>query len=152
MMKSIQTCLAYFIVLIQQRRTFSVKAQLGNSNSHWHCDTAHKCSLHEIAFMLHPCKGAAPNGAPREQCGGTMLRVSQSWRRMGESTDYLTPPTNLVGRESNRQPLGYKADTLTTYPWPPVNLQSSLTNYIVSTKCISQVTWVYWYGDSAVCK
>ena len=29
---------------------------------------------------------------------------------------FITPPTNLAGRESNRQLLGYKSDTLTAYP------------------------------------
>ena len=33
----------------------------------------------------------------------------------------ITPPTNLAGRESNRQPLGYKSDALTAYPRLPRN-------------------------------
>ena len=72
---------------------WKVKVHLGNSNSHCHCDTAlHSTQVHtahnEIAFMPHPCKGAALNGAPKGAVrrDGTMLRVPQSWRRMGEST------------------------------------------------------------------
>ncbi len=34
----------------------------------------------------------------------------------GEEHWLITPPINLVGRESNRQDLGYKSDALTAYP------------------------------------
>ncbi len=30
----------------------------------------------------------------------------------------IPPPTNLAGRESHRQPLGYKSDALTAYRLP----------------------------------
>ncbi|MCP4492364.1 MAG: hypothetical protein GY820_34410, partial [Gammaproteobacteria bacterium] len=31
----------------------------------------------------------------------------------------ITPPTNLAGRESNREPVGYKSDALTAHPRLP---------------------------------
>ncbi len=37
----------------------------------------------------------------------------------------ITSPNNLAGRESNRQPLGYKSDALTAYPWLPINSLSA---------------------------
>ena len=33
----------------------------------------------------------------------------------------ITPPTNLAGRESNREPLGYKSDALTAHPRLPLS-------------------------------
>ena len=60
---------------------------------HCHCDIAlHSTQMftahNEIAFIPHWFNGAGPNGTRKAEVrrDGTMLRVLQSWRRMGKST------------------------------------------------------------------
>ena len=93
------------IVIVTQHSTAHTSA---------HC-TQRSC------IYASPVQGGSPQWRPMgsSAAGRYHAQGTSVMEEDGGEHWLITPPTNLAGRESNRQPLGYKSDTLTAYPRLP---------------------------------